>query len=197
MARRDKYNRLKPEVSPWTIIISVAVFIALLLPIVLSIPTKKQKFNQSFDLEKKNNFQLVNQKKMINDVTEGKDVIVILNGQSEQNFSFVLIREVQKAYNREGIYETNKVSDFIPTIYYIDLKTDEKSTEALSEFLKEHEVKNKATRPIMLAFSNKELVTEFDLNNFSEELEDEEKRLVRNVKLFFTTVSNSLESKVE
>src|SRR5690554_8185843 len=99
MARKNKYSKLKPKVSPLTYIIVGVVFVGLILTIILSISTPKEKFNTRFGLDKDNNYQIINLKNLENRIDKGEKLIVVIGFKSNPTGPIALLQELQITYD--------------------------------------------------------------------------------------------------
>lgn len=194
MARKDKYNKLKPEISPITLMIVGLVFLGLILTIVLSLPTKREKFNKKYNFEDNNNYKVVTLKKLEKEIKAGKDVLVVINTPAEESNAITIIQEIDKAHAQaREAYEENKVSDSIKVIYFVDLKV----SSDLNDFVETYEITGYQST-LLLAFKNKELVLQFDedkLPSGSVNSGETLNLIIRNVKGFFEEFTTLLEEK--
>src|SRR5690554_4665967 len=102
MARKNKYSKLKPKVSPLTYIIVGVVFVGLILTIILSISTPKEKFNTRFGLDKDNNYQIIKLKNLENRIDKGEKLIVVIGVAKNTTTPTALLNELQVAYDLEN-----------------------------------------------------------------------------------------------
>lgn len=188
MARKNKYSRIKPKVSPLTYILIGLFFIGLVLTIILSIDTPKQSFNKRFELQD-HNYELSSLKKVENKINNGENVLVIIQLGLKSTAPKNLLNEVQDLYDGNKTYGDTVDLDKLPEkIFYIEIKEEEE----LTEFFKEYEVKKTSSQPYMLAFKDSELVVEYDSQNENSEIHAENKEranLIFNIKEFFKVVN--------
>lgn len=157
MARNNKYNKLKPQINVPTLIVVGIVMITLILTIILSVDTPKQKFTKTFNLDKSNNYEVINLKKLEKLVKGDEDILVVITNIAEQNDSALLIPELQKAYSKTdeyAKYDYKSIKEDFKKIYYIN-------TAAISDFndfFKEHKIKNRTQLPIVLAFKDGKVI---------------------------------------
>jgi|SRR5690625_1367743 len=186
MARKNKYSRLKPKVSPLTYILLSLFFIGLVLTIVLSIDTPKQSFNKRFELDN-HNFELNSFKKVQNKINNDEEIIVIIQVGLKSTSPKKLLKEIQNLYNEEKLYDDVSKDKLPNNIIYVEVKDN----DVLTDFIKEYEIKKTSSKPLMLAFKNNELLVEYDSEHVDDEREAEDKEkanLINNVKTFFKKV---------
>lgn len=193
MARRDKYSRIKPKVSPLTFVLVGLFFIGLILTIALSIDTPKQSFNKRFNLED-HNFELSKLKKVESKINDEEDLIVIVNVGLKSLTPANLLKELDKFYNEDEVYTKDNFypENYPSKIYFVEVK-DEKE---LKDFFEEYEIKKKSSKPMMFGFSQGELIAEFDSEHERDELQANDKakaNLILNVKDFLKTIKEELE----
>ncbi|VEU81067.1 hypothetical protein [Haploplasma axanthum] len=190
MAKKDKYGK-KPQVSPLTMVLVGLFFVGLILTIVLSVKTPKEKFNEKYGLDSKNSFALINQKKMEKLVNDGENVLVIINTKGSETDLTELIQTVNKAYNSESPFSGFEVvKESYTKIYFVEISAATDLADFFDGYKKQ--IKLKTTTPFMLAFKDKEFVAEYDASK-NAETSPETAKLSRNVKDFFVSISEKLE----
>ncbi|MDY0278158.1 MAG: hypothetical protein RBQ97_08735 [Acholeplasma sp.] len=186
MARKDKYNKAKPQVSPITFVIIGVFFALLILAIVLSIPTAKEKFNSTYGLDKDNIYELTTLKKLDKEIKSEKNVLVIINNSSSETTTVTtLLPELQKAYNKEEgtIYnsEKNTVNEYIDEVLFLDLS----DFTSLKDFFEEYEVSSTTNAFLIIAFKDGKLLAEYDESKNSGEIKPDTEVQRRNVRDYF------------
>ena len=188
MARKNKYSKLKPKVSPLTYIIVGVVLVGLLLTIILSISTPKERFNSRFGLDKDNNYQLIKLKKLENRIENGEELVVVIGFKSNPTGPIALLQELQITYettnNRSHVID----KDILPaTIYYLEVN----DVEALADFNVKYELKLTSQDPMMLAFNYDDAVVEFNgAKDHGTNADDvEQANRIRNINEFFAKLS--------
>ena len=184
MARKNKYSKLKPKVSPLMLVITGLFFIGLILTIALSIDTPKQNFNKRFKLEN-NKYELINLKTLNKKIENKEELIVIVNVGVKGFEAGSLLSEVHDLYQGKELYKEYDLKDYPKKVYYLEVK----ELANLKDFFEKYEMKHKTTGPFMYAFSDGELHVEYDGTFQNPELVQEENvekaNLIRNVKKFF------------
>jgi len=188
MARKNKYSKLKPKVSPLTYIIVGVVFVGLILTIILSISTPKEKFNTRFGLDKDNNYQLIKLKKLESRIDKGEELVVVIGFKSNPTGPIALLQELQITYdttnNRSHVID----KDILPaTIYYLEVN----DVEALADFNVKYELKLTSQDPMMLAFNYDDAVVEFNgaKDHGTNANDVEQANRIRNINEFFAKLS--------
>lgn len=196
MAKKDKYNKLKPTVSPITLIVVALVFIGMILTIVLSIDTAKQKFDKVNELDK-NIYSLVSFKKAEKEINKGGNVLIVLTVPSEESPK-ELLNHLLNAYNQEDVYEDKGLTSIkgeIQKIYYVTLTGKEKENTAVTEFYEKHdEIKNQGAYPLVLAFKDAKFVEQYKDVKKPEEIVPE-KLMITNMIDFYKRLAVAFESK--
>lgn len=186
MARKNKYSKLKPKVSPLTYIIIGLFFIGLVLTIVLSIDTPKQNFNKRFELEG-HNYELVSLKNLEKKIESKEKVVVVIQVGLKSLAPKNLLTEVYDLYNNEDRYNDLDLNNLPNKVYYVEVKDQ----SVLDDFIEEYEIKKTSSKPLMLAFNEGELVAEYDSEHEPSGLTAENKekaKLIRNVRTFFEKI---------
>lgn len=187
MARNDKYGKSTPKVSPITLGIVGLFFIALILIIVFSVDTPKQKFTKQYQLQE-NNYKLASFKNVEKEIKSGKEVIVIFNTKDNETSPIQLLQEFTKAYNKEGLYSNNEVSTYIKVIYYVEIIDG----SVLTDFVELHdEIKLNSGFPLALSFSNEVLRVQYEDIKNSGEATEPGKLVVNNTEQFFRLTSEA------
>lgn len=184
MARKNKYSKLKPKVSPLTYIIVGVVFVGLILTIILSISTPKEKFNTRFGLDKDNNYQIIKLKNLENRIDKGEKLIVVIGVAKNTTTPTALLNELQVTYDVENDRYNVINRDLLPeTIYYLEVS----SVDVLSDFNEKYEVKLTSQDPMMLAFNYTDEVVEFNgtKDHGTGAPDAEQANRIRNIKDFF------------
>lgn len=155
MARKDKYNKNKPQVSPITLIIVGLIFAGIIATIVFSIGGPKKRFNSAYFTKEgkvvENNYKLSSFKKVNKEIEKGKDVVVVINMKEQESSPASLLQSLNDGYFKskpEFDFEGNVVSEHIKVIYYVEVKT----AEVLEDFLELHD-EIEVSFPMALAFS--------------------------------------------
>lgn len=185
MARKSKYNKIKPKVSPLTYIIVGLFFIGIVLTIVLSIDTPKQNFNKRFSDLENHNFELSKFKNVEKKIENNEELIVIINVGIKNLAPKALLTELNKMIN-----EDESLLGDLKVIYYIEIK----DVEILEDFFETYKVKYKSTPQLMYKFNNNELVAEYNGAKTYNELEAEDTEtatLRRNIQLFFEQIEKA------
>lgn len=188
MARKNKYSKLKPKVSPLTYIIVGVILVGLLLTIIFSVSTPKEKFNSRFGLEKDNNYQLIKLKKLEDKIEKGEKLLVVVGFKSNPGGPLALLQELQVTYDDANDRYSEIDKEILPiTIYYLEVD----DLAALENFNKEHELRLTTQDPMMLAFNYDDSVIEFngtkDHGVVAENVEVA--NLIRNIKEFFVKLN--------
>lgn len=160
MARKNKYSKVKPKVSPLTYVIVGVVLVGLILTIILSISTPKERFNSRFGLDKENNYQLIKLKKLENRIDKGEELVVIIGFKSNPAGPLALLNELQVTYDETNNRYDGIDREILPvTIYYLEVN----DVEALADFNVKYELRLTTQDPMMLAFNyDEETVIEFN-----------------------------------
>lgn len=183
MAKKNKYSKVKPKVSPLTYAIMAVVFIGLILVVVFSINTPKQNFNNRFGLDKDNNYELIKLKKLESKIEDNEELIVIIAFEKKSMTPLSLIRELVNVFDNDSeTYDEIHRENLTDTIYYLEL-VDE---DLITEFVDKFEVSLKSQDPMMIAFNEGEIVAEFNGTKTHETnaTDPELANLIRNIKEF-------------
>lgn len=195
MARKDRYNRNKPKVSPITLLIVGLVFLGLILTIVFSIKTPKQKFND-FLGTKEHVYKFSNVKKVEKEIEKNNKVIVVFQMKDSENPNASLLNSLNDAYKKQekfekdsatGIYKLveNKVSDHVEYIFYVTIK----NADVLDDFFEKYDEDNVIFDgyPMVLSFANNEFKTQHKSLSDEKDLIEatEEEKLFRRTASFF------------
>lgn len=205
MARKDRYNRNKPKVSPITLLIVGLVFLGLILTIVFSIKTPKQKFND-FLGTKEHVYKFSNVKKVEKEIEKNNNVIVVFQMKDSENPNASLLNSLNDAYKKQekfekdsatGIYKLveNKVSDHVEYIFYVTIK----NADVLDDFFEKYDEDNVIVDgyPMVLSFANNEFKTQHkSLSDEADLIEaTEEHKLFRRTASFFMETTKAFEEK--
>ena len=205
MARKDRYNRNKPKVSPITLLIVGLVFLGLILTIVFSIKTPKQKFND-FLGTKEHVYKFSNVKKVEKEIEKNNNVIVVFQMKDSENSNASLLNSLNDAYKKQekfekdsatGIYKLveNKVSDHVEYIFYVSIE----NADVLDDFFEKYDEDNVIVDgyPMVLSFANNEFKTQH--KSLSDEVDlieaTEEDKLFRRTASFFMETTKAFEEK--
>lgn len=205
MARKDRYNKNKPKVSPITLLIVGLVFLGLILTIVFSIKTPKQKFND-FLGTKEHVYKFSSVKKVEKEIANGNKVMVVFEMKDSENPNAALLNSLNDAYKKQekfendsatGIYAKadNKVSEHIEFVFYVKIK----NVDALENLFEEYDEDDNIneTFPMVLSFANKEFQTQHkalkDEDDLVEATEDD--KLFRRTASFFKLTTKAFEEK--
>jgi|GEM_PF-4511709 len=183
MARKNKYSKVKPKVSPLTYAIMAIVFIGLLLAVIFSINTPKENFNNRFGLDKDNIYELIKFKDLERKIDNDEELIVIIAFEKKSMTPASLLRELINVYDEDNkTYNESHRDNLTDVVYYLEL-VDE---DLITDFVDKYEVSLKTQDPMMIAFNNGEIVAEFngakthETNAANQELAN----LIRNIKEF-------------
>jgi len=183
MARKNKYSKVKPKVSPLTYAIMAIVFIGLLLSVIFSINTPKENFNNRFGLDKDNIYELIKFKDLERKIDNDEELIVIIAFEKKSMTPASLLRELINVYDEDNkTYNESHRDNLTDVVYYLEL-VDE---DLITDFVDKYEVSLKTQDPMMIAFNNGEIVAEFngakthETNAANQELAN----LIRNIKEF-------------
>jgi len=183
MARKNKYSKVKPKVSPLTYAIMAIVFIGLLLAVIFSINTPKENFNNRFGLDKDNIYELIKFKDLERKIDNDEELIVIIAFEKKSMTPASLLRELINVYDKDNkTYNESHRDNLTDVVYYLEL-VDE---DLITDFVDKYEVSLKTQDPMMIAFNNGEIVAEFngakthETNAANQELAN----LIRNIKEF-------------
>lgn len=183
MARKNKYSKVKPKVSPLTYAIMAIVFIGLLLAVIFSINTPKENFNNRFGLDKDNIYELIKFKDLERKIDNNEELIVIIAFEKKSMTPASLLRELINVYDKDNkTYNESHRDNLTDVVYYLEL-VDE---DLITDFVDKYEVSLKTQDPMMIAFNNGEIVAEFngakthETNAANQELAN----LIRNIKEF-------------
>lgn len=205
MARKDRYNRNKPKVSPITLLIVGLVFLGLILTIVFSIKTPKQKFND-FLGTKEHVYKFSNVKKVEKEIEKNNNVIVVFQMKDSENPNASLLNSLNDAYKKQekfekdsatGIYKLveNKVSDHVEYIFYVTIE----NADVLDDFFEKYDEDNVIVDgfPMVLSFANNEFKTQHKSLSDEEDLIEptEEDKLFRRTASFFMETTKAFEEK--
>ena len=205
MARKDRYNRNKPKVSPITLVIVGLVFLGLILTIVFSIKTPKQKFND-FLGTKEHVYKFSNVKKVEKEIEKNNNVIVVFQMKDSENPNASLLNSLNDAYKKQekfekdsatGIYKLveNKVSDHVEYIFYVTIKNG----DVLDDFFEKYDEDNVIVDgyPMVLSFANNEFKTQHKSLSDEKDLIEatEEDKLFRRTASFFIETTKAFEEK--
>lgn len=189
MARKNKYSKVKPKVSPLTYVIVGVVLVGLILTIILSISTPKERFNSRFGLDKENNYQLIKLKKLENRIDKGEELVVIIGFKSNPAGPLALLNELQVTYDETNNRYDGIDREILPvTIYYLEVN----DVEALADFNVKYELRLTTQDPMMLAFNfDEEAVIEFNgaKDHGSGQANQEQANRIRNIKEFFAKLN--------
>ena len=203
MARKDRYNRNKPKVSPITLLIVGLVFLGLILTIVFSIKTPKQKFND-FLGTKEHVYKFSNVKKVEKEIEKNNKVIVVFQMKDSENPNASLLNSLNDAYKKQEKFEKesatsiynlgeNKVSNHVEYIFYVTIKNG----DVLDDFFEKYDEDNVIVDgyPMVLSFANKEFKTQHKSLSDEKDLIEatEEEKLFRRTASFFMETTKAFE----
>lgn len=184
MARKNKYTQIKPKVSPLTYVLVGLVFVGLLLTIVLSIDTPREKFVKRFDLENKNIFELISLSKLEDKIEKGEELIVVVGLAKNTLTPASVIKELTVVYDVDNTrYSEIDIEKLPSKIYYLEVSGIDK----LGEFVEKYEITLTNQDPMMLGFNEGALIAEYNgTKDHGVVAQDPETaNLIRNVKEFF------------
>lgn len=202
--RKDKYNKVKPKVSPITFIMVGLFIFAIIFTTIMLIDTPKQKLyktfrrgalqtNQELDLKKNHDYKAISLKQLEKLIEKGEDIVVFI-GTSNSPTATQAINEIQHAFDREGNYKeaddyNNKVSDYVKVIYYLELDTYEEGygLDGLNAFYTKYEINGAGIIPDLIAFSDSEVIKHYEISSLPNI--SEYNKLVRSISDFFNKAS--------